>query len=311
MKKLSITSAVLIIALVSSIPLAAKGGPEQPSPLDKPIIAVSILPQSYFVERIGGDRFKQVVLVGSGQNPHAYEPTPRQMADLALSKAWILSNTDFEIGLLPKITALYPKLRIVDGTEGVAFRSLEAHDHAEEGEAQTDEGAHDGNSINIDRHTWLGREPALILARHVADTLNAIDPAATALYETNYKALVADINRVYDTLAVALAPLAGKRVFVYHPAFGYFLDDFGIIQEAVETGGKEPTAKSIEELIAKASSEQVPAIFVQSQFPVSAAKAVADAVGAVVVPLDHLAADWLANIQRMGDALQASIQTHK
>ena len=311
MKKLSITSAVLIIALLSTLPLAAKGGQEQPSPLDKPIIAVSILPQSYFVERIGGDRFKQVVLVGPGQNPHAYEPTPRQMADLALSKAWILSNTDFEIGLLPKITALYPNLRIVDGTEGVVFRSLEAHDHEEVGEAHADEEVPDEDSIDIDRHTWLGREPALILARHVADTLSAIDPSATTLYETNHTALVADINHVYDALAVALAPLAGKTVFVYHPAFGYFLDDFGIIQEAVETGGKEPTAKSIEELIAKGSSEQVPAIFVQSQFPVSAAKAVADAIGAVVVPLDHLAADWLANIQRMGDALQASIQARK
>jgi len=311
MKKPAIMSVVLIIALMFTIPLAAKGNEERTVLLEKPIIVVSILPQSYFVARIGGDRFTQVVLVGSGQNPHAYEPTPRQMADLALSKAWILSNTDFEIGLLPKITAIYPNLRIVDGTEGVNFRSMEAHDHEDEGEAHVEEEAPDVNSIDIDRHTWLGREPALILAQHVADTLIAIDPASAAFYETNHQALVADINRVYDALAISLAPLKGKTVFVYHPAFGYFLDDFGIIQEAVETGGKEPTAKSIEELIAKASSEQVPAIFVQSQFPVSAAKAVADAVGAVVVPLDHLAADWLANIQRMGEALQASIPTRK
>lgn len=311
MRKATITSAILIIALFITLPLAAKGNQELSAQAKKPMIAVSILPQSYFVARIGGDRFTQVVLVGYGQNPHAYEPTPRQMADLALSKAWILSNTDFEIGLLPKITAIYPNLRIVDGTEGVAFRSLEAHGHEEEGEDHADEDEHDEDSIDIDRHTWLGREPALILAQHVADTLSAIDPASAAFYESNHLALVADINRVYDALAVSLAPLKGRTVFVYHPAFGYFLDDFSIIQEAVETGGKEPTAKSIEQLIAKASAEQVPAIFVQSQFPVSAAKAVADAVGAMVVPLDHLAADWLANIQRIGEALQASIPAHK
>jgi zinc transport system substrate-binding protein len=307
MKKQSIVSIMIIIALSATMALTAKGQQEQTTQAKKPMVAVSILPQSYFVERIGGDRFTQVVLVGLGQSPHSYEPTPRQMADLALSKAWILSNTDFEIGLLPKITSLYPNLRIVDGTEGVDFRSLEAHDHADEGEAHSDEEEHDEESIGMDRHTWLGREPALILARHVADTLGAVDPAATTLYENNYLALVADINQVYDSLAVSLAPLKNKTIFVYHPAFGYLFDDFDIIQEAVETGGKEPTAKSIADLIAKASSEQITAIFVQSQFPVSAAKAIAEAVGAVVVPLDPLAEDWLANIQRIGEALKASI----
>ena len=309
MKKNIFMIIILIFACAITAPLAAKGGQEQSIQSEKPMVAVSILPQSYFVDRIGDGRFAQVVLVGLGQSPHSYEPTPRQMADLARSKAWILSNTDFEISLLPKITALYPKLRIVDGTYGVDFRSLEAHDHEEEGEDHADDDEHDEDSIDIDRHSWLGRKPALILARHVADTLSAIDPASSAFYETNYQALAADINRVYDSLAISLAPLKGKTVFVYHPAFGYLFDDFGIIQEAVETGGKEPTAKSINGLILKASVEQVPAIFVQSQFPVSAAKAVADAVGAVVVPLDPLAADWLANIQRMGDALQASVRS--
>ncbi len=94
---------------------------------------------------------------------------------------------------------------------------------------------------------------------------------------------------------------------MYHPAFGYFLDTFGILQEAVETGGKEPSSRVLSELIKRAREERVRVIFVQAQFPPQAAKTVADAVGARVVPLDPLAEDWLENIRRMGEALKQAI----
>jgi zinc transport system substrate-binding protein len=97
-------------------------------------------------------------------------------------------------------------------------------------------------------------------------------------------------------------------VFVYHPAFGYFLDEFGIRQEAVESGGKEPTPRILSQLIEKAKQKGAAAIFVQSQFPVHTAQAVADAAGAVLAPLDPLAPDWLANIRSMGEVLYKTIK---
>ena len=48
-----------------------------------PLVFVSIPPQAYFAERIGGDRINVEVLVKPGQDPHMYEPTPKQMARLA------------------------------------------------------------------------------------------------------------------------------------------------------------------------------------------------------------------------------------
>lgn len=92
-----------------------------------PRVAVSILPQKYFVDRISGGTSQVLVLVGPGQNPHSYEPTPRQMADLGSAAAWLTIGVDFENGLAPKVRNLYPRLRLIDTTEGVSFRSLEAH----------------------------------------------------------------------------------------------------------------------------------------------------------------------------------------
>ena len=56
-------------------------------------IFVSILPQKYFVERIAGEHVKVSVMVGNGQNPATYEPTPKQMA--LLDKAQLY----FKIGV--------------------------------------------------------------------------------------------------------------------------------------------------------------------------------------------------------------------
>jgi zinc transport system substrate-binding protein len=287
--------------LIPVLALMVSGGcsPRKDQPAGKPVLVVSILPQSWFAERIGGDRIEVMVLVGPGQSPHSWEPSPRQMSDLSRAGAWILSGTDFEISLTGKVSALYPDLRIVDGTRGVVFRSMEEHDH--EGEARHDE---EEEAEGIDRHTWLGREPAKIMAGHIRDTLASIDPAGAGFYEKNYQAVIADIDREFDLLTVSLAPMKGSSVFVFHPAFGYFLDEFGIRQEAVETGGKEPSPQTLDALISEAKEDGVKVIFVQAQFPVSAAKTIASSVGAEVVPLDPLAPDWLDNIRRMGKAVE-------
>jgi zinc transport system substrate-binding protein len=268
-----------------------------------PLIAVSIMPQEWFVARVGGDRARTLVLAGPGQNPHNYEPTPKQISGLAEARAWILSGTEFEISLRPKIEKLFPNLPIIDGTAGVTFRKLEEHNYDDDGNNDHNNG-YDISSLEIDRHTWLGSQPAKILAAHIRDTLSIIDPEGAEYYNENFMALVQNIDAEFAILRRELAPLKGSNVFVYHPSFGYFLDEFGITQQAVETGGKSPGPRQLSRLIALAKEEQPSAIFVQAQFPVTAAQTVADAVGAVIINIDPLAYNWLDNIRYMAEALK-------
>jgi len=299
-KNRRIYSIAIILILAVGL-LFAQGKSEKQASDGKPTIALSILPQQYFVQRIAGDLVHSVVLVGEGQSPHSYEPTPSQMATLAKAEAWILSGTDFEQVLEDKVSSLYPNLLLVDGTQGVTFRSLEAHGHDEHGHAL------DGDSLERDRHTWLGWESAKILASHVLETAITLVPEQRVLLESNYKQLVSDIDEVFLSLKKKLAPLAGRKVFVYHPSFGYFFDEFDIVQEAVEIGGKEPTAKDLSALIEKAKSEKAVALFVQKQFPLASAQTVAKAAGARVLALDPLAPDWMENIRQMGAALLSTL----
>ena len=131
----------------------------------------------------------------------------------------------------------------------------------------------------------------------MCETLVEIDPAHKADYEKNLKQLDADLDALDAQLANELAPLKGRTFFVFHPAFGYFARDYGLKQEAVETGGKAPGPKHVKELIDKAKSEGVRVIFVEPQFSQQAAKAIADQIGGVVIPINPLAEDYIANLQ--------------
>jgi len=265
-------------------------------PHDGILIAVSIPPQAWFVSQIAGDKADTLILVPHGQNPHNYEPSLRSVRGITSASAWILSGTEFEISLRPKIERLFSNLKIIDGTSGIQHRLLESHDdHVFVGCCE---------AVNIDRHSWLGRVPAIILATHIVEYFCFIDSENEEYYYERYINLCEQINEEFDKLIIDLAPLKGKNVFVFHPSFGYFFDEFGIIQEAVETGGKEPTPRQLNLLIEKMTEEQPAAIFVQKQFPVNAARTLANAVGAQVIELDPLAGDWLDNIRFMGRMLK-------
>jgi zinc transport system substrate-binding protein len=267
-------------------------------------VAVSIPPMQEWVNRLAGDRVAVVLIMPPGSSPHAFEPSPRQLVDIGSAQVWFSINIDFEYSLRPKVSAMYPRLDIVDVTQNVRFRTLRP------GEQETEVGAVGGQIdpalTNRDQHTWLGHDQAKAEIAVIRDTLIARDPAGTEVYRANYEKYAKEIDAVYSSMKTRLAPLSGSKVFVYHPAFGYFLDMFNITQVAVELGGKEPTQRELVALVDLAKKEKARVIFTQAQFSESAAKAVAGAVGAAVVPIDPLAPDWLGNLSRMGQALLAS-----
>lgn len=288
-----VLAAVLLIT--SCTARSAREGSLASDQSGKRLIAVSILPQAEFARRIAGDLFRVMTLVGPGQSPHSFDPSPRQLEELKSASAWFTVGIEFEHALQSRIATLFPALRIIDTTGSVPKRQLdkESTPHGETGP---------------DPHTWLGWIEAKQQIAVMRDTLIGLDPDGAASYRRNYDAYIAEIDAVFRELSVDLAPLSGKPVFVFHPAFGYFLDEFGIVQVAVETGGKEPTQKNLADLIRQARAAGAKVIFVQAQFPVAAARNLAQSLGGAVEPLDDLAPDWLENLKRMGAALKKGLQ---
>lgn len=271
--------------------LASLGVARAAEPPVAPIeVFVSILPQKYFVERVGGGLVAVSVMVGPGQSPETYEPTPNQLSRLTGARVYFRIGIEFEEIWMKNIAAANPRMRIVDMRRGVPARTLEPP----EGMAATV--APQGLA---DPHVWTSPPLVKVMAANIRDALSQLDPAHRAAYEANYETFAADLDRLDHDIR-ALLENAGTRSFmVFHPAWGYFADTYGLKQIPIEAGGKEPGARTLAHVIEVGRREHIKAIFVQAQFSRRAAETIAQAIGARVVAVDPLAEDYMNNLQRV------------
>ncbi|MFU8818104.1 MAG: metal ABC transporter solute-binding protein, Zn/Mn family [Desulfurivibrio sp.] len=270
-------------------------------------VTVGIAPLAYLVKRIGGERVNVATLIPPGQDPHSFEPRPGQISGLSRSDLYFSLDMPFERTLLTRIPAdTGPRLIAVD--RGIAKLAMAEHHH---GHAAGDSEAASHAHGEPDPHIWLGPRQLLIISAHIVTGLAELDPPHAATYLENYEQLKSEIEELHDRLSQLLAPLAGRTFYVYHPAFGYFADSYGLRQHAVETGGKTPTPRQLINLIQQANHDGVRVIFVQPQFDRKSAAAVARAINGVVVPLDPLAADILANLAGMAARIHEALGDEK
>jgi zinc transport system substrate-binding protein len=279
---------------------------------EKPIVYSSILPVQFLADRIGGDRITSEVVVLPGESPATYEPTPKQMSALAQASLLFRVGVPFENGFLPKVRELSPDLTIIDLREGLTLRTMEAgHSHEHEGEdheeAEEEEGHHH-EAGSPDPHIWMSPRNMMIMAQTIADSLAEADPDGAELYKDNLAGLESDLKALDKRLGQALEPLSGKKFFVYHPAFGYFADDYGLVQIPLEIEGKEPTPKQLSYYIGEAKELGVEIIFVQPEFPKQSAQTVAKEIGGTVVPISALTKDYIANLDGLASALEEGLR---
>lgn len=266
-------------------------------------VFVSILPQAYFVECIGGEHVVVSVLVGPGQSPATYEPTPHQMAKLSGTAAYFRIGVPFETRLLEKASRLIDHFHIVDTQQGIPKRQMEAHDHDKDESSQ-----HGAEAGMPDPHIWLDPQLVKIQMRIIAEELMRLDSTHAVDYGENLRQFEAELDTLDATIAAILSGVAGRSLLVFHPSFGYFTDRYGLQQVVIEAQGKEPGARQLGHLIHYAKANNVRAIIVQQQFSKKTALAIAHEIGGDVVTLDPLARDYMTNMEEMARRLRQALE---
>lgn len=295
-------TAGLLLLLFAVEPFHIYASSEQPIS-----VFVSIEPQVDFVRRVSGDRVTVEALVLPGESPATYSPKPAQIEKLAKSKLFFRIGVPFEESLIQRIKHVAKQVRMVDTRAGIVLRrmndSQDTHPIKNRSAVSDD---HMGEGY--DPHIWLS--PVLVQkqAKTICDALIAVDPQGRQTYEKNYQAFIADLKALDKRIKHALAPVKGGTIFVFHPSFGYFTDEYGLKQIAVEIQGKRPKAKDISRFIKLAKKEEVRIVFVQPQFDQSAAQKIARAIDGVVVPLDPLSGDYFKNMGAMADTIRFALK---
>ena len=258
-------------------------------------VYVSIPPQAFVVEWLAGDLVDVAILLPPGASPATYEPTPKQMAALDQSQLYLQIGAPFEGPVLAKVSGLMPDLQIVDCRSGVELEPIggDGHDH--------------GFGL-LDPHIWLDPRRMRTIATTTAKALTTLVPNESLVIEERLVALHRAIDETDVRVGEALAPLAGRTLLVFHPAFGYFTRRYGLIQKAVEVDGKAPSARRLATVVDEIRQQPVTALFVQPQFSRSAAERMAAALDCELVELDPLAIDYLANLETIAARIVGALQ---
>ena len=257
-------------------------------------VFVTVVPQETFVSRIGGEHVRVNALVRAGQDPHAYEPTARQIAALAEADLYVRVGVGFEDAWMPRLLAANPRMRVLDAQDGIEVRRKAAgHDHGD-----PDHGHDHGD---VDPHVWTSPARVKIMGARIRDALADLAPEYAADFAANYDRFAADLDALDTEIRARLAGVENRRFMVYHPAWGYFAEDYGLDQVAIEREGKEPGARALTAMIEQARREGIRVIFVQPQLNPSSAEQVARSIGGQVAVIDPLSGDYFENLRRVAD----------
>lgn len=302
----SLPTTLLLVLIL----LAACGGPATPDGSGRLNIAVSVAPQRYFVERIGGQRVQVSVMVGPGDEPHTYEPRPEQLKSLSTTHAYLSIGVEFEDTWLDRLAAVNPDMLVVDTTVGIQRTPLKVpHLHSADEPAEA-EAAHGESELeNPDPHIWLSPALTSIQAQTIYDTLAQIDPDHQDTYAANLERFLTDIDTLDRSIRDTLAELPVRKFMVFHPTWGYFARDYGLEMIPVEIGGQEPSAAEMAGLVDFARHENITVIFAQPELSTRAAETIASEIGGQVVLVNPLAADWADNLQRVADAFARALSS--
>lgn len=247
------------------------------------VVAVSIIPQKAFVEAVCGDLVDVVAMIPPGNSPHNYEPTPREIQKFNQASIYFAIGVPTEEGNIIPNAKEIKSLKIVKLHEDVAKIYPEIKDGSE----------------GRDPHIWLSPKRVKIMVESIAHEMSELDPENKIIYEENAKAYIEKLSNLDLKIKVVLENVENRKIIVFHPAFGYLAEDYGIQMYALEEEGKEATIQHMFDMIDLAKKENIKVIFYQAEDAGRQAQSFAEEIGGKTILLDPLAVDYLGNLSDM------------
>ena len=166
------------------------------------------------------------VLLPPGASPHHYALRPSDVRKVAAVDLVYWVGPDME-GFLPRVLQGRSKPTVaVQDLPGMHLRRFgeDSHSHADE----DDDHDHDHRPGSLDAHLWLSTVNARVIAQRMASDLASADPANAARYASNAAAFAKRLDALDTRLQARVAGIKGKPYFVFHEAFDYFEQAYGL-----------------------------------------------------------------------------------
>ncbi len=165
------------------------------------------------------------------------------------------------------------------------------HDRDGEKHAHGEKDHHDDEHA-FDPHLWLDPLNASLWAGVIARELGEADPGNREKYEANARRLKARLDALHRELRGALAPVGSAPYIVFHDAYQYLEERYGLnaVGSVSASPEKKPGAARLAELRAKIRGSKSICVFSEPQFRPGAVTTIIRGTGARAGELDPLGA---------------------
>ncbi|UTW03349.1 zinc ABC transporter substrate-binding protein ZnuA [Amphritea atlantica] len=229
-------------------------------------VLTSIKPIQLIATDMLGDLAHIDVLLPSGSSPHHYSLKPSSIGQIHDADLFIWGGPGLELFLTKTVSQLeHPALALLESDHDDDPGEHEAeHDHKAHSDSDAGEHHHDGD----DPHFWMAPERALAAADKIKDRLIARYPEDAALYQQAYDDFAARLAQTDQQLQQQLKSVAASGFYVFHDAFGSFVEHYQLKQLGYFTvdPGRKPGARRLNEIRNALETNQARCVFVEPQF---------------------------------------------
>jgi len=263
MKKLFI-SFLLITSLIFG--LTSCGNTSSQS--SKPVVYASFYPIYDMAYKIGGDKVIVKTIIPPGVEPHDWEPSTKDVAEMTKAKTILYLGLGMD-SWIDKIKSAAPKVEYFEVSKGVTPIIQ-------------------NNEINP--HIWLSPKEALIIAKNINEALQKSNPQDKEYFEKNYQNLKDTLEKLNNQYINDLSNTKHKTFIVYHSAFNYVARDYGLNQEALVGADEEAEASPsrIAEIINLIKKDNIKYIFTEPLTSPKPIQTIASETGAKILPLNTI-----------------------
>lgn len=233
-------------------------------------------------QNIAGERLEVDSLIPIGVDPHAFEPTPQDIARISEADLLIINGAGVEEWLGKTFESAGGTSSTVEASAGLTSRT------AREGEEvihKEEESAHEQG----DPHFWLDPLSVVRYVENIRDGLIQVDPQGKDVYTRNADAYITQLKELDGWIQeqVRQVPADRRLMVTNHESFGYFADryDFKIIGTVIPSvsSSASPSAQQLARLVDTIRAANAPAIFLETGSSPQLANQLASETGIKVV----------------------------
>lgn len=216
-----------------------------------------------FTEQIGGKYVDVESIYPPGADMHSFEPTQKEMVNIAKSDLFIYSNQDMDPvakKIAGSINNEYLKLPVAANLKQADLLSNHEHDHEHEGhEAHEEHEGHDHEEGSKDPHIWLDPVLNKKMVKAIKDDLVKKDSRHKAYYEKRYKQLIADLDDINHKMKDITSNPKRDTVVISHDSIGYLANRYGFKQEGVSgMNNEEPSQRDLMAIVKRIDDTKQP-----------------------------------------------------